>query len=164
MLALFLAGFFIAGVHELRSQPLRTVKPINEEGLRHLIKERAGRVLLLNVWATWCKPCVEEFPRLIKLQQAYRDSSVDIIAISVDYPDEAASKIAPFLDSLGVSFTVFVADIPKPEDLIKTLDATWSGAVPATFVFDRQGQRRAFLLGEKSYEIFKREIEKAIIN
>ncbi len=162
ILALSLVFFLSAGVPELRSQThrtLRSVEPINEQGLRQLIHERAGRVLLLNFWATWCKPCVEEFPELIRLQQTYRDSLVDIIAISVDYPDEVASKILPFLDSLGVSFTVFVADIPKPDDLIITLNPTWSGAVPATFVFDRYGQRRAFLLGQKNFEIFKDAVD-----
>lgn len=165
ILVLFLVFSLSASVPQLRSQTHRTsrnVKPINEQGLRQLIHERAGRILLLNFWATWCKPCIEEFPELIRLQQTYRDSSVDIIAISVDYPDEVASKILPFLDSLGVSFTVFVADIPKPDDLIITLNPTWSGAVPATFVFDRNGQRRAFLLGEKSYEIFRGEVEHAL--
>ncbi len=165
ILVLSLVFSLSAGVPELRAQTHRTsrsVEPINEQGLRQLIHERAGRILLINVWATWCKPCVEEFPELIKLQQTYRDSVVDIIAISVDYPDEVASKILPFLDSLGVSFTVFVADIPKPEDVIKTLNPAWSGAVPATFIFDRHGRRRAFLLGEKSYEIFKREVERAL--
>ncbi len=165
ILVLCLVFSLSAGVSELRSQThqtLRSVEPINEDGLRRLIHERAGRILLLNIWATWCKPCVEEFPGLIRLQQTYQDSLVDIIAISVDYPDEVASKILPFLDSLGVSFTVFVADIPKPEDFIKTLDPAWSGAVPATFVFDRHGQRRAFLLGEKNYEVFKSLVEDAL--
>lgn len=165
ILVLSLVFSLSAGVPELRSQihhTSRSVEPINEQELRQLIHERAGRILLLNVWATWCKPCIEEFPALIRLQQSYRDSPVDIIAISVDYPDEVESKIIPFLDSLAVSFTVFVADISKPEDLIKTLNPAWGGAVPATFVFDRHGQRRAFLLGEKSYEIFRREVEHAL--
>jgi len=163
ILVLSLVFSLSSGVPELRSQthrPVRSVEPINEQGLRQLIHERAGRILLLNVWATWCKPCVEEFPGLIRLQQTYRDSLVDIVAISVDYPDEVASKIIPFLDSLGVSFTVFVADIPKPEDLITTLNPAWSGAVPATFVFDRHGRRRAFLLGRKNFEIFKDAVDR----
>lgn len=161
ILVLCLVFSLSAGVPEVHSQILRSVEPINEQELRQLIHERAGRILLLNVWATWCKPCVIEFPGLVKLQQAYRDSLVDVIAISVDYPDEIASKILPFLDSLGVSFTVFVSDIPKPEDLIKTLNPAWSGALPATFVFDRHGQRRAFLLGQKNFDVFKDAIDRS---
>lgn len=163
ILVLSLVFSLSAGVHELRSQILQTsrrVEPINEQGLRQLIHERAGRILLVNVWATWCKPCVEEFPELIRLQHTYRDSLVDVIALSVDYPDEVESKIIPFLDSLGVPFTVYVADIARPVDLINTLDSAWSGAVPATFVFDRQGQRRAFLLGQKSFETFKDAVDR----
>jgi thiol-disulfide isomerase/thioredoxin len=159
-LVLSLVFSLSAGVPSPRSQTQRSVEPINEQGLRQLIHARAGRILLLNVWATWCKPCVEEFPELIRLHRTYRDSLVDIIAISVDYPDEVASKILPFLDSLGVTFTVFVADIPKPEDLITALNPAWSGAMPATFVFDRQGQRRAFLLGRKNFEIFKDALDR----
>lgn len=164
ILPLFLVFSLYAVVPELRSQEhrtLRSVEPINEQGLKQLVQERAGRVLVLNIWATWCKPCIEEFPGLIKLHQTYRDSLVEIIAISVDYPDEVTSKILPFLDSLSVPFTVFVADIRKPEDLIKALDPAWSGAVPATFVFDRHGQRRAFLLGRKNFEIFKNAVDRS---
>ena len=156
---------FVAAVGHINAQthrPQRRVVPINEQALRQLIHERTGRVLLLNIWATWCKPCVEEFPELIKLRQTCRDSLVDIVAISVDYPDEVDSKIIPFLDTLGVPFTVFVADFSKPEDFIRSLDPSWSGAVPATFVFDRHGKERTFLLGRKNYEIFKRVVEEGI--
>ena len=137
----------------------RIVAPITVKGLEQLIHQRNGKVLLLNVWATWCKPCIEEFPDLIRLHRTYRDSAVDIVAISVDYPDEVDSKILPFLDSLNVSFKVFVADLQKQEDLINALNPSWSGAVPATFVYDAHGQRTAFLLGKKNFEIFKEALD-----
>lgn len=141
---------------------VRNVEPIDVKGVEQLIHKREGRILFLNVWATWCKPCVEEFPDLVKLDSAYPDSVVDIVAVSVDYPDEMESKILPFLDRYGVSFKVYVADVKKQEDFINALNPAWSGAVPATFIFDAYGKRRAFLLGQKDFKIFKTEIDKVL--
>ena len=64
-----------------------TVNPISEENLEQLINNRNDKFLLINVWATWCIPCREEFPNLIKLAKFF-DEKLDVIAISVDYEDE----------------------------------------------------------------------------
>jgi len=139
-----------------------SVKPIDVNGIERLLHDRKGKILFLNVWATWCQPCVEEFPDLVKVYNEYRSAPVDIIAISVDYPDETESKIIPFLASLNVPFTVYVADVKKDEDFINALDPAWSGAVPATFIFDAQGKQQKFMSGQKNYETFKADIDTAI--
>jgi len=72
------------------------VKEINEDLLNNLIKNRNGKILLINVWAAWCIPCREEFPDLVKLAYNYKDD-LDVIAISVDYKDEIETKVKPFL-------------------------------------------------------------------
>jgi thiol-disulfide isomerase/thioredoxin len=154
---LFLSAFSLSAQDK---HPARVVEPINVKGLERLIHDRNGKILFLNVWATWCQPCVEEFPDLIRLHQTYRDSAVDFVAISVDYPDEIKSKILPFLDTLRVPFKVYVSDIRKQEDFINALDPSWSGAIPATFIFDENGNRRAFLLGRKNFEIFKDAVDR----
>ena len=148
-----------AGLHAQAKLAARKVSPIDVRGVERLIHERNGKILFLNLWATWCKPCVEEFSDIIKLHGAYRDSFVDIAAISVDYPDEVNSKILPLIDSLGVSFTVYVADVKKQEDLINALNPAWSGAVPATFIFDANGKQRAFLVGGRNFAVFRTEID-----
>ncbi|MGA7160577.1 MAG: TlpA disulfide reductase family protein [Bacteroidota bacterium] len=140
----------------------RSVKPINVNGIERLLHDRKGKILFLNVWATWCQPCVEEFPDLVKVYEEYRDSPVDIVAISVDYPDEIESKIVPFLTSLNVPFTVYVADVKKDEDFINALNPAWSGAVPATFIFDAHGKQQKFMFGQKNYETFKADIDTAV--
>jgi len=135
------------------------VSPIKENGLDSLIAHRNGNILLLNIWATWCEPCKEEFPDLIKLSSDYKKKNVQFAAISVDYPDEVKEKIIPFIDSLHVPFHIFVADFVSQDSFINTLNHEWSGAVPATFIFDTNGVQKKFLLGKQTFNQFKHAVD-----
>ncbi|HAL56205.1 MAG TPA: hypothetical protein DCP63_06970 [Bacteroidetes bacterium] len=141
-----------------------TVQPVEEIDqikLDSLIQRRKGKVLLLNVWATWCAPCVEEFPDLVRLDRAYESDHVEVVGISVDFPDEIESKIVPFLKKQNVSFKVFVVSFDNRDKFINSLDEKWSGAIPATFVYDEKGNRSFSLIGQATYGRFQQEIEKA---
>jgi thiol-disulfide isomerase/thioredoxin len=161
-LVVLLVCILSVGADTLPAQSKRTspaVEPIDVKGVERLIHERKGKILFVNVWATWCQPCIEEFPDIVRLYSEYPDSVVDIVAISVDYPDEIKSKILPLLASHNVSFRVYVADVKKDEDFINAINPSWSGAVPATFIFDTDGRQRAFVFGQKNYSFFKAEID-----
>lgn len=136
-----------------------TVEKIDKAKLSKLIKDRKGKVLFLNLWATWCVPCREEFPSIVKLVEEFKD--VEFVGVSVDFPDEVDSKIIPFLKSNKANFTSFVNAIEGDEELINLLDKNWNGALPATFIFDKTGKKISFMEGKKSYDDFKKEIEKA---
>lgn len=135
------------------------VELIDKEKLTKLIKERKGKPLFLNLWATWCVPCREEFPSINKLSEEFKD--VDFIGISVDFPEEVDSKIIPFLKSQNAKFISYVNGFEGDEELINSIDKNWNGALPATIIYDRKGKKISFLEGKKSYEEFKKEIEKA---
>jgi thiol-disulfide isomerase/thioredoxin len=134
-------------------------KTIDIGALKKLINERHGKILFLNFWATWCEPCTEEFPDIVSLRNSFPDSLLDVVAISVDYPDEAESKVLPFLQAHQVEFPVYIADIKNQDNFINALDTSWSGAVPATFIFDNHGVQKAFLLGQKDLSFFKSEVD-----
>jgi thiol-disulfide isomerase/thioredoxin len=125
-----------------------------------LKKKYQGKVLFINTWATWCLPCKEEFPDLVRLARNYKDSDVAIVGVSVDYPDEVTSKVIPFLSRQQVNFPNFVQNFKEPEDLINLFNIKWRGAVPATFIYDKEGNQRAFLLGKHTFEEFRSEIER----
>jgi thiol-disulfide isomerase/thioredoxin len=137
-----------------------TVVPIDKKGLKALIEERNGKILLLNVWATWCAPCVAEFPDLVKLSQTCDTSKVEVVAISADYPDEIDSKILPFLRKMNVPFRVYVAQFEHQEDFINAVNSTWSGALPASLTYDVHGNQRLFHVGQLAFDDFKHEIDK----
>lgn len=135
------------------------VEKIDKTKLHKLIKERKGKVLFVNLWATWCVPCREEFSSIVKLVGENKD--VEFVGISVDLPDEVESKIIPFLKANKANFVNYVNGIEGDEELINALDKKWNGSLPATFIFDETGNKISFLEGKKSYEEFKKEIEKA---
>lgn len=152
------------GLRSQKQPHAMVVEKLNEDGLRRMISQRDGKILLLNVWATWCLPCREEFPELVKLSNDFQQKDVELVGLSVDYPDEVDTKIIPFLKSVQANFKVLVQDFNDPTNMIQLLDAKWSGALPATFIFDALGNRQAVLVGSHGYEDFKRELEKLLIN
>ena len=134
-----------------------TVETIDKAKLSKLIQDRKGKILFLNLWATWCVPCREEFPSIVKLADEMKD--IEFVGISIDFPDEVDSKIIPFLKSNNINFTNYVNGFSGDEELINALDKNWNGALPATFIFDVKGNKKIFLSGSKSYYEFKKEIE-----
>jgi thiol-disulfide isomerase/thioredoxin len=137
-----------------------SVEPLDEAGVKRLIRNREGKVLLVNVWATWCVPCVEEFPDIVKLSHSYDAKTLEVVAVSADYPDEVDSKIIPFLKKQKVPFKVYVAKFDDQQDFINALDPEWSGALPATLIYDQHGRQRFFHVGQQTYEQFKDAVDK----
>lgn len=138
------------------------VEKINLMKLDSLIENRNGKILFINVWATWCVPCREEFPDLVKLHASLKNSDVEITAISVDFPDEIEDKIIPFLKKQGVKFKSYVGGFKNDEELINRLNKGWRGDVPATFIFDKKGKLKRTLNGKKTYENFISAITEVI--
>lgn len=99
-----------------------------------------GKVLLINFWATWCAPCVAEFPEFVMIDKNYRAKGVRTIAISTDEKSDLAGAVLPFLKKQKAEFESFLSDSDDPQELIDVVDKNWSGALPATFVFDKQGK------------------------
>jgi len=139
------------------------VKKIGEADLKNIFASHKNKVLLVNVWATWCKPCREEFPDLVRLQAFYKSKGKDvqIIAISADYPDEIETKILPFLKKFKINFPVYVQNFSKQENFIDLLNKDWNGALPATFIYDKRGRQRAFFIGKRDFEFFRKQMASA---
>lgn len=135
------------------------VRKIKSYQIKNLIEQRNGKTLLLNIWATWCIPCREELPVLNKLLNYYSGDKLDIITISVDYPDEINKKILPFLKSINAGFPVFVAEISDDTELINLLNPKWNGSLPATFIYNKNGKQAGSLIGKNNFESFKDAID-----
>ncbi len=132
------------------------VSEITIDELNDMIKNREGRVLLINIWATWCVPCKEEFPDLIKISDKY-GKQIELIGISIDYPDEVESKIIPFLNKLKPNFNNYVNVENDTERFINNLNPDWSGAIPATFFYDSDGKQFLFYEGKMSFKEIENE-------
>jgi thiol-disulfide isomerase/thioredoxin len=135
------------------------VDQIDETDLRKLIQNRNGKILLLNIWATWCQPCVEEFPNLIKLYSSYSTDSLEIVGVSADDLDDTITKVAPFVKKNKVPFKIYIAHFVKQDDFINSLNKTWSGAIPATFFYDINGKQQFMEIGGRTFEQFREKVE-----
>lgn len=126
------------------------------------IKQHSGKVIFVNVWATWCSPCRKEFPDINKIQENFKGENFQMISISADYPDEIKTKILPFLSKFNIDFPVFVQNFKDSQDFINMINKKWNGALPATMIIDKKGRISSFSIGLKDYNYFESEIKKLL--
>ena len=119
------------------------VVPAGIADLKKVLRAHRGRPVLLNVWATWCGPCREEFPAM--LAAAKRHPDVRLVLVSSDFTKQLPD-VRRFLAEQGVRETTYVKT-GRDQEFIDGLDRRWSGALPATIVYDRAGRRVAFWEG-----------------
>ncbi len=156
------AAFFSVFMLIFSSAFSQEIIPLDKGKLEDLLKNNKGKPVLVNLWATWCKPCVEEFPELLKIKQDFADKQLEVILISLDFGEDAKEKTMNFLNKMGVDFETYSNAFEKDEDLINVFDNNWNGAIPATFIYDKDGKLKSTLIGKRSYEVFKTEVEKVM--
>ncbi len=103
---------------------------------------------VINFWATWCKPCVDEMPYFLAFAKKHQDHPTKLILVSLDFPDQAASKLIPYLQQNGITEEVWHMTNMDYNAWIDDVDPSWEGSIPATLV-KRQGKRH---FGERSFD------------
>ena len=123
-----------------RSSPV--VREINLEGLKKLLQRdgKQSRPLLVNFWATWCDPCRDEFPDLVQIDKDYKARGLEFVTVSLDDPSEVKTVVPQFLRQMRSTMPAYLLNVPDPEPVIKWIDAEWGGGLPATYLYDAQGQ------------------------
>ncbi len=118
------------------------VREVDAEGLKKLLRLDASapkQPLLVNFWATWCVPCREEFPDLVKINDEFAPRGLNFITVSLDDPAEIDKTVPQFLREMrATKMPAYLLNTPEPETAINAVDPTWSGGLPATFLFDRE--------------------------
>jgi thiol-disulfide isomerase/thioredoxin len=128
---------------------------VDAAALHRVLEARRGQPVVLTLWATWCAPCVKEFPDLMAL--ARRRSEIAFVSVSIDDSD-AAPALESFVARREPPFPVYRKADGRDSAFIDGVDAGWSGVVPATLVYDSHGRRVALLQGEHT----PAQIEKAL--
>ena len=96
-------------------------------------------MLLINVWATWCGPCIEEFPSLVSINRMYRLRDFQFISISADNPQKK-DKVLKMLQSLHAANTNYLFNSDDKYQLIDAIDPKWTGAIPYTILVEPGGR------------------------
>jgi thiol-disulfide isomerase/thioredoxin len=137
-----------------------TLLPGTAADVLQAVRAPGARVVLVNVWATWCIPCREEMPDLLRLRRTYADRGLRLILVSGDFTSESDQALA-FLREQGVDFPTYLKQGSDME-FIDALDPHWSGALPVTLIYDGSGTRRDTIYGKGSYEQFEEKIRTAL--
>ncbi|HEV3467940.1 MAG TPA: redoxin domain-containing protein [Pyrinomonadaceae bacterium] len=119
------------------------VSEIKEAALKSLLEASAGggRALLVIFWATWCVPCRDEFPDLVKIRGRYSAERLDFVTVSLDDVSDIGSVVPQFLREMRAThIPAYLLNADDPEAAISFFDPTWRGELPATFLYDPRGQ------------------------
>jgi thiol-disulfide isomerase/thioredoxin len=121
------------------------------------VRAAQAKVVVVNVWATWCIPCREEFPDLMRLRRDYKPRASTSCCRVRRLQLGARCAARRFLSEQGVDFPTY---IKTGDDMafINAFDPKWSGALPATFIYDGQGKLRHALLGKSTYAQFEAKV------
>jgi len=133
-----------------------TIEVYNFEELSLFLEQEKDQMYVINFWATWCKPCIQELPYFEAAQKKY-SGDIKVILVSLDFTDKLESQLIPFVSEKSIQSQVILLDDPHENEWIPKVDSTWSGAIPATLMI--KGSERKFF--EKSFT--EEELDKEIL-
>jgi thiol-disulfide isomerase/thioredoxin len=136
------------------------VMPITAAVIKQAARNPDTKAVLVNVWATWCGPCREEFPGLVRIARKYQGRGLKVMLVSADFDTDMAA-VKRFLAEQGVDFPSYIK-AEKDQEFIDSLDKRWSGALPATFIYDGAGNLQDFWEGKASFNEFEQKVTKVL--
>ncbi len=143
---------------EVAEKQVKKVKTVDFEGLTPYLSANDDKTYVVNFWATWCAPCIKELPYFQELDSTYADDQLQLTLVSLDFPDQVEKKLIPFIEKHQIEEKVVLLDAPNENEWIPKIDSSWSGAIPATIIFNKD--RRAFFEQSFTKEALFEEVEK----
>jgi len=137
------------------------LSPLDETAFQKLVQAHKGSVVLYDFWATWCAPCREELPQLVRLEARLRSHGFELVTISADEPEQEAAA-AEFLKKAAVRGPVYRKQALSDDRFINFIDSQWSGALPALFLYDRNGRKIRSFIGETEMASLEGAIRKLL--
>jgi len=123
------------------------LSPLDEQAFRQMAASHRGKVLLVDFWATWCAPCRDELPKLVALYSTYKSKGLVLAAISCDEAEQE-TQAAAFVTKQAAPLPHYIRRAKDDDQFINAVDPKWSGALPALFLFDRNGRQALSFIGE----------------
>lgn len=148
LLALLLAGAAPALADAAAS------RAITPAGLTQELAALRGRVVILNVWATWCVPCLKEIPDLLRLEAELANDGLVLLGLSIDDPADAAG-VEAFRQKYFAGFHTLRRDATDSDALVSVVDPAWNEVVPTTYLIGRDGRVAVRIQGKRTLAQFR---------
>jgi thiol-disulfide isomerase/thioredoxin len=154
-------SFFLIFV--ITSANAQTIQKWKLNDLQAAIK-KADKPTVFNFWATICKPCVEEIPYFQQIIKKYDSAGVRLVLVSLDLPEAYPKQITLFASKHGFTSPIKFLDETNADLFCPAVDASWSGAIPASLFVDNKTGYRKFFEDQLKREQFEKEIRAMIKN
>ena len=123
---------------EWKNRPVE-LKGIGLEEVKNLMANEGRKYRLVNVWATWCGPCIVELPEIVKLQRIYGNRNFEVVSLSVDSYSKQ-EDVLEFLRARNAAFSNYIYNANKKYELIEAIDPEWQGNIPCTLLLAPGGE------------------------
>lgn len=134
------------------------IEAIDAGQLHDVLAGLRGRVVLVNFWATWCRPCLKEIPELTELAEKYDESGLTLVAVSLDDRDSIDVVVRPFLDKWFPEFRTYLSMEADMDAMVSTIDQAWNEILPTSYLLDRNGDLAQRIQGGKTGAEFEAAI------
>ena len=148
--------------HSAAKAPKIVVAPIDTEALKTLLTQERQRPLLVNFWATFCDPCRDEFPDLVKIDKDFRPQALEFVTVSLDDVSDITTTVPQFLGSMKATMPAYLLNVSDPEPAINLVDQNWRGDLPATYLYNEKGEVVFKHIGRVKAEELRAAIEKLV--
>ncbi|MDM8158188.1 TlpA disulfide reductase family protein [Labilibaculum sp. K2S] len=152
---LLLLASLIVSIKSVRAQE---IKSHNFNELEPILHYQNDTTYVINFWAMWCKPCVEELPEFEDIRKDYTDKKVKVILVSLDFGKNTEDRLAGFLKKKNINAEVVLLDDPDADNWIGKVAKDWDGALPATLIYKKD--ERIVFTRQISYDELVRSIDK----
>jgi peroxiredoxin len=157
MKKIFLLVAFTAAITLLDAQEITKIKAAD------VVKmiDTTTSPLVINFWATWCRPCVNELNYFEKVIDKFKDKNVKLVLVSLDFPEDY-ERLPSFVAAKGYNATIYWLNEPETSVIQTKIDKGFEGVIPATLMINKTTHYRKFHSGQLTENMLKKEIEKLI--
>jgi thiol-disulfide isomerase/thioredoxin len=134
----------------------------NAAQLRARLAAEHGRVLILNLWGTWCVPCLREIPDLLEVERRLAPRGVRLLGLGMDEPAQRATLVEPFRAKHFPGFETLLRNEPDMDTLVSVVDPAWNEILPTTYLIGRDGKVFKKIQGRRSVDEFIALLEPAL--
>ena len=136
--------------------PVPPAQLIKAPELRALLDRQRGRVVVLNLWATWCVPCLREIPDLVQLEKESAARGVTLIGLGMDEGSSLQGMVEPFRRKHFPEFRTWLRNEPDMDTLVSVVDPAWNEVLPTTYLIGRDGKLARKIQGKKTLAEFRK--------
>jgi len=137
------------------------VAQVDDTKLKQLLRPQSGKPLLVNFWATWCDPCREEFPELVRIDADYK-GKIDFITVTLDELSDINTAVPKFLGEMKAQMPTYLLVSEDESALITSVAKDWTGGMPFTILYNEKGEIAYFRQGKIVTATLRSELDKLL--